>query len=158
MGAQYSDKQPMPLLQPQSHGGGLAMAAYHDKGQAVFDSGTAVDSDDHSSSGTLTSHASPVTMHEDHSPSCHCNLQLQVPSELDSAGDGDGNGNGDGDGDGDGYGDGYGCGPDISWRTNMTPEGHTPVDHGAPSIVEWKQQKQDLIQGDIPLAMHLRTR
>ena len=61
-----------------------------------------------------------------------------------------------GDDDGDGYG--YGYGPDISWRTNMTPGGRTPVDHGAPSIVEWKQQKQDLIQGHNPLAMRLRTR
>ncbi len=149
---QYSDQQPMPLLQPQPQNVAYPMGTdAHEKlgansgleqGQdspyheAIFDSGTAVDSADHTScssglpSPTAEESGEQLPAFRESQPS------LQLPSELDSA-----------------YGN-----QDLSWRTNLTPGGRTPADHGAPSLIEWKQQTADLLWESAGQHMPLRGR
>ena len=105
------------------------------------DDGTAIDSDE-VSSGTLTvdtfvkeeqirsASASPEMPFDNYNYTEA--PQLQLPSELDSH---------------------VNAEYDHSWRTNMTPGGCTPNDHGAPSTLEWKQQTQQLLNSSVVTAV-----
>merc|ERR1712146_207658 len=99
----------------------------------TFDSGTAVDSTDCTSCGTLSTRSTPVSSKETSGPQ-HVTSLLQ-PSELDSTNDS----------------------LDLLWRTNLTPrDRHALNDHGAPCLREWNRQTAELLDINYPMRQQQR--